>query len=157
MAKKALEAAPRLNMEIEGKIAEILNTRELVINRGSDHGVVPDMVFAVMEPHLSIVDPDTEEPLGDLKREKIRVRVSETYPRFSLARTYQTYRELNRDRGAMLGGLSPQSYYVTEVKRLNTDGASDYQEGEANVAVSVISFLKYHWHQSPTDISKEEK
>ena len=118
-------------MGIEGKIADILNTRELVINRGSDHGVAPNMEFAIMEPHLSIVDPDTQEPLGDLEREKIRVRVFEAHPKFSLARTYETYQELNHNKGL----FSPQSYYVTQVKRLNTSGAPAYQEGVANVNI----------------------
>ena len=78
-------------MGIEGKIAKVLNTRELVINRGSEHGVARDMEFAVMEPQFSILDPDTHESLGYMEREKIRVRVFETYPKFSLARTYETY------------------------------------------------------------------
>lgn len=78
-------------MGIEGKIARVLNTRELVINRGSEHGVDQDMKFAVMEPRFSITDPDTHESLGYVEREKIRVRVFEAYPKFSLARTYETY------------------------------------------------------------------
>ena len=90
-------------MGIEGKIAKILNTRELVINRGTNHGVRPGMAFAVLEQQFGIVDPDTQEPLGNLDREKVRVRVSETHPKFSLARTYETYRELNRDRGCLEG------------------------------------------------------
>lgn len=121
-------------MGIEGRIAKVLNTRELVLNRGSDDGVLVNMEFAVVEPRLSIIDPETEEPLGELEREKVRVRVVETHPKFSLARTYETYRELNRERG-ILGGLGPQSYYVTEVKRLNTSGAPAYQEGIANVDI----------------------
>ena len=125
-------------MGIEGKIAKILNTRELVLNRGSDDGVSVDMEFAVLEPRLSIIDPETQEPLGELEREKIRVRVFETHPKFSLARTYETYRELNRDRG-LLGGFGPQSYYVTQVKRLNTSVAPAYQEGVANVNIGDIA------------------
>ena len=125
-------------MGIEGKIAKILNPRELVLNRGSDDGVSVDMEFAVIEPRLSIIDPETQEPLGELEREKIRVRVFETHPKFSLARTYETYRELNRDRG-LLGGFSAQSYYVTQVKRLNTSGAPAYQEGVANVNIGDIA------------------
>ena len=78
-------------MGIEGKIARVLNTRELVINRGSENGVAQDMEFAVMEPQLSILDPETRESLGSLEREKIRVRVFETYLKFSLARTYETF------------------------------------------------------------------
>ena len=121
-------------MGIEGKIAKVLNTRELVLNRGSDDGVLVDMEFAVIEPRLIIVDPETEETLGEIEREKIRVRVFETHPKFSLARTYETYQELNRDRG-ILGGFGPQSNFVTQVKRLNTSGAPAYQEGIANVDI----------------------
>ena len=105
-------------MGIEGKIAKILNTRELVINRGLDHGVVPDMEFAVMEPHLSIVDPDTDELLGSLEREKIRVRVFEAHPKFSLARTYETFQDFAPI--DPLGVFSEQARYITKVRSLNT-------------------------------------
>ena len=39
----------------------------------------------------------------------------------------------------MLGGFSAQSYYVTQVKRLNTSGAPAYQEGVANVNIGDIA------------------
>ena len=125
-------------MGIEGKIAKILNTRELVINRGSNDGVATDMEFAVMEPRLSIIDPETQECLGELKREKVRVRVFETYPKFSLARTYETYQEINPDStlSRLAGTISP---YVTKVKRLNTQIAAVDQIGIANVQVGDIA------------------
>ena len=121
-------------MGIEGKIARILNTRELVINRGSNDGVDIDMEFAVLEPQLSIVDPETQESLGNLEREKIRVRVFETYPKFSLARTYETYQEINPDAALprFIGSLSP---YVTKVKRINTLANSVDVQGVANVLI----------------------
>ena len=125
-------------MGIEGKIAKILNTRELVINRGSNDGVATDMEFAVMEPRLSIIDPETQECLGELEREKVRVRVFETYPKFSLARTYETYQEINPDSALsrLAGTISP---YVTKVKRLNTQIAAVDQIGIANVQVGDIA------------------
>ena len=126
-------------MGIEGKIAEILNTRELVINRGSNHGVVPDMEFAVMEPHLSILDPDTEELLGNLEREKIRVRVFETHPKFSLARTYETFREFAPI--DPLGVFSEQARYITKVRSLNTnpDSFPSLSRGVVNVNIGDIA------------------
>ena len=124
-------------MRIKGKIAKILNTRELVINRGSGDGVKIGMEFVVWEPAMPILDPETQEPLGDLQREKVRVRVFETEPKFALARTYETYRETSSD-NSILGSLGFQSRYVTKVKRINTRYAhdtSEYQEGVANVSV----------------------
>ena len=119
-------------MGIEGKIAKILNTRELVINRGADDGVMPDMEFAVMEPQLNIIDPDTQELLGDLEREKIRVRVFETHPKFSLARTYETYQAPNPDSliPRLAGAMAP---FITQVKRLSLGATHLEQEGFANV------------------------
>jgi hypothetical protein len=124
-------------MGIEGKIANILNTRELVINRGFDDEVTIDMEFAVLETRLSIIDPDTQEYLGDLEREKIRVRVFETHPKFSLARTYETYQEINP--ASVLPRLTDTfSPFVTKVKRLNTQTTSVDQVGIANVLIGDV-------------------
>ena len=125
-------------MGIEVKIAKILNTRELVLNHGSEAGVAVDMEFAVLEPKLSIVDPDTQQPLGDLEREKVRVRVFETHPKFSLARTYETYQEINPASAftRLAGAISP---YVTKVKILNTQETYVDQVGIANVQVGDVA------------------
>ena len=79
-------------MVIEGKIASILNERDLVINKGSDDGVAEGMRFKVNDPRVRITDPDTGVELGTLEREKIRAKVTKTHPRFSIAKTYETYR-----------------------------------------------------------------
>ena len=137
MAEATAQDDRGLKMGIEGKIAKILNTRELVLNRGSDDGVSVDMEFAVLEPRLSIVDPDTQELLGDLEREKVRVRVFETHPKFSLARTYETYQEINPESALSIGRqISP---YLTKVKRLNTHNTSVDLAGVANVHVGDIA------------------
>lgn len=78
-------------MIIEGKVAAILNERDLVINRGSDAGVKEGMKFKVIEPQFPITDPDTGASLGAVSREKIRVRIIEAQPRFSVGKTYETY------------------------------------------------------------------
>jgi hypothetical protein len=78
-------------MALEGKVARILNSRELAINKGSDAGVKEGMEFKVVEPGMDIVDPDTEEPLGSIIRVKVRIRISEVRPRFSIGRTYELY------------------------------------------------------------------
>lgn len=78
-------------MSITGKVAAILNERELIINRGAEAGVKEGMKFRIVEPQVTIKDPDTGEALGTLAHEKIRVGIVEVQPKFSKARTYETF------------------------------------------------------------------
>jgi hypothetical protein len=78
-------------MVIEGKVAVILNERELIINKGAEAGVKEGMKFKIVEPKVDIKDPDTGEALGTLLHEKIRVGIVEVQPKFSKARTYETF------------------------------------------------------------------
>jgi hypothetical protein len=76
---------------IRGKVAKIVTTSILAINRGSDHGVKKNMVFYVLDPATEdIVDPDTGESLGPIKRTKVRVWVSEVEPKVCLAEARQS-------------------------------------------------------------------
>ena len=79
-------------MTIKGKVAAILNERELVVNVGSNHGVQEGMKFKVMELDRQIIDPDSHEILGEFNREKIRVKIFEVNPKYSVGSTYETYR-----------------------------------------------------------------
>lgn len=75
---------------IRGKVARILDSRELAINIGSDDGVKEGMYFDVLDPKgEDIKDPDTGEVLGSLERPKVRVRVKSVQPRISVATTYK--------------------------------------------------------------------
>jgi len=78
-------------MVIEGKVAAILNERELIMNRGAEAGVKEGMKFRIVEPQVAIKDPDTGEALGTVVHEKIRVEIVEVQPKFSKARTYETF------------------------------------------------------------------
>jgi len=78
------------NTPIQGKVARILNSRELAINIGSDDGVQVGMYFDVLDPKgENITDPDTGEVLGSVMRPKIRVKVTKTLERLSIASTYK--------------------------------------------------------------------
>ena len=78
-------------MPIRGKVAQILNTRELVINLGSEDGISPGMYFDVMDPKgTDIEDPDTGEILGSIERPKVRVKISRVETRLSMASTYRS-------------------------------------------------------------------
>lgn len=93
---------------IEGKVAQVLNSRELVINIGRDNGVALNMRFAVLASRpLEIRDPDSNEVIGEIDREKVRVEVSEVQDSFSICRTYQIRRAAARG-FSPFGGLLEQ-------------------------------------------------
>jgi hypothetical protein len=75
---------------IRGKVARIVNSRELAINVGARHGVQVGMHFDVLDAQASdIKDPDTGESLGSIHKPKIRVKVTRVEDRVSLAATYR--------------------------------------------------------------------
>jgi hypothetical protein len=108
---------------ITGRVARILNSRELVINRGAEHGVTVGMRFEVLAPQAEdIRDPDTGELLGSVDRPKVEVRVVQVEPKLAVARTFRARRK-------NIGGISmnpvvsrlfepPQ--YVTQYDTLKT-------------------------------------
>jgi hypothetical protein len=76
---------------ITGKVAGVINERELTINIGSDQGVYKGMTFKVLsDKPLEVSDPDSGKLLGEVDREKVRVTASEVHPKFSICRTYRT-------------------------------------------------------------------
>ena len=78
-------------MSIRGKVAAILNERDLAINKGGNDHVSEGMLFQVTQPDVPVRDPDSGAQLGVLVRDKIKVRVVEVHPQFSVAKTYETY------------------------------------------------------------------
>jgi hypothetical protein len=62
---------------IEGKVAKVLNARELALNIGSMDGVRRGMKFDVIDPKgEDIKDPNTGASLGSLGYVKVRLEVS---------------------------------------------------------------------------------
>jgi hypothetical protein len=79
--------------QIRGKVARVLNARELVINRGADHGVTEGMRFAVLsDAGENIEDPDTGAVLGSVYRAKVEVEVVSIKAKLSIARTFKVKR-----------------------------------------------------------------
>ena len=78
---------------IRGRVARILNSRELALNIGSKHGVEVDMLFDVLDASAEdIKDPDTKMTIGSIYRPKVRVKVVEVQESISVARTYKSRR-----------------------------------------------------------------
>ena len=88
---------------IRGKVAQVLNSREVALNKGQLDGVEVGMVFRIMSLKGSeITDPDSGDLLGSVELEKSRVKVAVVYERVSVAETYRT-RKVNVG-GSGLGG-----------------------------------------------------
>lgn len=102
---------------VDGKVAEVLNDREVVINRGEEHGVILGTRFKVVEM-VDIQDPDTGDELGAMIREKIRLKVVHVQPTLCIARTYQTYRRKPSSRDGVDYFLRTS---ITEVQRISSD------------------------------------
>lgn len=75
---------------ITGKVARILNSREMALNVGSEHGVKEGMYFDVLDPTgEDITDPDTGEVLGSVTRPLVRVCVTKVMEKLSVASTFK--------------------------------------------------------------------
>ena len=75
---------------IKGKVAKIVDSREMVINVGQHSGVTIDMRFNILSPkRQDIKDPDSQEIIGSIERVKIRVKVTKVHDQISIARTYR--------------------------------------------------------------------
>lgn len=76
---------------IRGKVARVLNAREVALNKGRVDGIETGMVFKILSPSgTAIHDPDTGEPLGSVELEKTSVRVTSVQDRVCVASTFRT-------------------------------------------------------------------
>src|SRR5262245_22245764 len=72
---------------IRGSVAKLVTSDELVINRGRSQGISVGMVFEVLDPATeNVIDPETGEDLGSIRRVKAKVRVYKVEAKLSLAR-----------------------------------------------------------------------
>ena len=110
---------------IHGKVARILNSREIAINVGRHDGVCRGMYFDVMDQNdEEIRDPDTQEVLGSIQRPKVRVKITMVQEKLSLASTYKTRRINVGGSGIEFEGLSRALMppkWVTEFETLQTE------------------------------------
>jgi hypothetical protein len=126
--------------QIRGKVARILNSRELAISVGSKQGVVTGMYFDVLDPKgEDICDPDTGTVLGSIDRPKVRVQITSVKENLSVASTFKKRQVNIGGRGVNLGSnlsdlfLPPK--YVTKFETLKTDEKTweDLSETESYV------------------------
>lgn len=76
---------------IRGKVARVLNSTDLAINRGSENGVLVGMRFAILSDRgADIKDPDSGEVLDSIEIAKTLVKVISVTPHLSVGRTFRT-------------------------------------------------------------------
>ncbi len=113
------------NEPIRGKVAQIVNSRELVLNIGAKQGVATGMYFDIIEPKgEDIKDPDSGEVLGSIERPKVRVRVTRVKERLSVASTYRMRKKniggMGFDLSAGLSGILRPPKWSKEYETLKT-------------------------------------
>lgn len=122
--------------KIEGLVASIMNARELAINVGRKDGVLHGMRFAVLAAKpLEVRDPETNEVLDTIDREKVRVEASEVREKITICRTYR----ITRIPGTALG---------ESLRMFNLDFARPSKEVPETLALSDASL--------PPPLSEEE-
>ena len=109
---------------IRGKVARILDRREVVINKGSADRVRIGMIFKILSSKDSVItDPDTGEQLGTVGREKTKVKVVDLQPHLAVASTFRS--EQVNVGGYGVGLLETRLFeppkWETRVESLNID------------------------------------
>lgn len=90
---------------IKGLVARVLNSRELVINKGRADGVKVGMIFHVKDRKAEdIPDPETGDVLGSVNRPKVDVKIVSVEDNLAIARTFRS-RQVNV--GGILPDISP--------------------------------------------------
>lgn len=121
---------------IRGRVARVLNSREIAINRGAEHGVTEGMRFAVLsDAGENIEDPDTGEVLGSVFRSKVEVRIVSVKEKLSIGRTFKTFRRNIGGQGFAFGKAFEPPNWIKEHETLKTEEKTweDIDESESYV------------------------
>lgn len=108
--------------EIRGSVAKILNSTQVVINRGSEQGVKHGMVFEILDKNATkIEDPETGKVLGNIDRPKVEVKIVIVDKKLSIAETFKTRRVNRGGNGSSFAGLFSPPNYVDERETLKSE------------------------------------
>ena len=102
---------------LRAKVAKVLNSTDLALNRGAEHGVEVGMRFAILSDRgADITDPDTQEVLDSVEIAKTLVKIISVTPRLAVGRTF-------RSKGASGGIVAALSFMNTgeRAETLRTD------------------------------------
>lgn len=137
---------------IRGQVAALLNSRELVINRGAEHGVSLGMRFAVLNRHgVDITDPETGDKLDPIELEKTIVKVVRVMSRASVARTFRTY-STGSSALALAGFFEPRREVPETLQISGNTAREEMDESESYVKLGdpVVQFFNEEYLDDST-------
>jgi hypothetical protein len=125
---------------LSGKVAALINERDVAINIGAGSGIMVGDVFSIKSSSpIEITDPDTGELLDSINEEKIQVIVIEIKAKYSIC---STFRVRSRGQKQSLGlDTSLSQAVLSYVEQFN---------------VTKRETLKYPLFDKPKPISEEE-
>ena len=125
-----------MTQPIRGKIARVLNSREVAINKGADDGVKIGMTFKILSTKGSeIKDPDTGEPLGSVDLVKDQRQSNNRARANRCCITFRSRRVNVGGHGFGIGGMFEPPKWETRIETLLIDDAAikDLDEEDAIV------------------------
>lgn len=126
---------------ISGKVARILNDRDIALNIGSDQGVEIGMFFDVLDTAgEEIRDPETNELLGSVDRVKVRVKVTRVQEKLSVASTFEKIRVNIGGQGVGINTFSTllmPPKYVVKYRTLRLDESTRGEISESQSYVKI--------------------
>ena len=125
------------NEPIRGKIAKILNAREVALNVGESQGVELGMLFDIMR-EVEINDPDTGEQLGPVDLPKARIKVSRLGEKVCVAGTYRV-RRVNIGGSASLATLFQPPKWETRYETLKVNESFEDTNDELDERNSYVA------------------
>ena len=118
---------------IRGKVASILNSRQVAINRGEVDGVRRGMRFNILSEAVDVKDPDSGVLLGTIQQAKICVEVKSVYPNMAVAATFKKHRVNVGGSGIGLGIFTPpkweehyETLYIEDASLEEIDESDSY-------------------------------
>ena len=121
---------------IRGRVARVLNSREIAINKGSNDGVHIGMIFKILSTKGSeIEDPDTGEMLGSVELVKTSVKVTDVQERIAVASTYRSHRVNVGGRGLFYSRMFEPPKWETRYETLKIDEAAIEELDEEDAIV----------------------
>ena len=125
---------------IRGKVAKILNSREVALNIGTLQGVELGMCFDILSTKGNdIRDPDTGDVLGNVDLAKAKVRVSRVYEKVCVASTYRTKRVNVGGSGMAVTSIFEPPKWVTRYETLKTRGSFENSGEDIDEEDSYVS------------------
>lgn len=133
---------------IEGKVAQILTERELVINVGEASGVRVGMRFAVLNRKgANIVDPDTGKNLGSVDLPKTFVKVISVEEKMAVARTF---REFTRTTiSTIFGGPAKPEFETLKLNSQTAKAELDEADSYVKIGDPVVQMVRDEFAGAP--------